>query len=631
MPDALVRGSGHCGLTATMRARGTSLAEQPGMTRPVRISAAFSVVALVASLGSAGCGDHAGSEPSDTGAGDGRDASPPPDAMDAEPHEDAARMADGASPDHAAPGDAGHPSDAGHPADATTPPSPAMVALVSPEPGEWPTYKRDIQHRGLAADMTGDIAPGRACVRWSAAVTGVATRGGGGPVVGVIDGVPTVLVAVDGSCGVGCNNEAPGSVVALRGTDGAVLWSTALPNGSRADPYAPLLADIDADGRRELVVPASFLRDANHVYAFTTEDEGAGAGALQWSFDYTEGDSSEAGPIAADLDGDGVLEVAIGSDTGRSGRRATFYVIDGATGRERASIELPGRADRDPRCEDLNKMDSASPAAARVGDRTLFFTGGWGGSFYALGLDRAGELEIAWEYLIPEDRELPCSIGKDRSAPLIGDIDGDGRDEVVFGTMYEEDAPGGGYDPDIAIFRAATLRALDAATGELVYQRAALGSWKSSPSLGDVDGESAGLEIVGGRVGGVYAVSVPSRPAPGATAELPIDWDVDLSGGTAGNRSSPAIADLDRDGALEVVIQVEAAADDAPAGLFVLRGLDGEVLWSIDAPRLRPGQGYRGGSGSPALADIDADGALEIVYLAADGVVYAIDGACDAH
>src|SRR4029078_3101802 len=81
-----------------------------------------------------------------------------------------------------------------------------------------------------------------------------------------------------------------GYVYALDAATGADVWPrTVLPNGSQSDPYAPLLADVHADGRRELVLASN---NSPYVYALRTEDEGAGkpAGSIQWTFTFPNTD-----------------------------------------------------------------------------------------------------------------------------------------------------------------------------------------------------------------------------------------------------------------------------------------------------------------------------------------------------
>ena len=81
--------------------------------------------------------------------------------------------------------------------DTSGPPLPS--ALASPGPGEWPMFKRDLSHSGLALDMDGAIAHGDVCVLWDHKVSGPDTRAAGGTIVANTAEGWTVFVAVDGS------------------------------------------------------------------------------------------------------------------------------------------------------------------------------------------------------------------------------------------------------------------------------------------------------------------------------------------------------------------------------------------------------------------------------------------------
>jgi len=74
--------------------------------------------------------------------------------------------------------------------------------------------------------------------------------------------------------------------------------------------------------------------------------------------------------------------------------------------------------------------------------------------------------------------------------------------------------------------------------------------------------------------------------------------------------SSPAAADLDRDGQVELI--------GAAYTVFALNGKDGSLKWSLDPPGGRAWPGV-------VLADLDADGDLEIVTAHGGGYVHVID------
>ncbi len=174
-------------------------------------------------------------------------------------------------------------------------------------------------------------------------------------------------------------------------------------------------------------------------------------------------------------------------------------------------------------------------------------------------------------------------------------------------------------------------------------------SGESSPKLANLDDDAA-LEIVYGDADGLLhalngdATELPGFPVQlGRLRSLSETWADNVLGSegyTSGAvptadlassiLSTPAIGDLDGDGALEIV------AVTMEGDLYVVEP-DASVRegWPVGLPDVPSGDPRRGGPAnldsvvergafaSPALVDLDGDGALEIVLPAFDGQVHA--------
>jgi len=152
-----------------------------------------------------------------------------------------------------------------------------------------------------------------------------------------------------------------------------------------------------------------------------------------------------------------------------------------------------------------------------------------------------------------------------------------------------------------------------------------------SVTTGDLYGDGRTDIVFGGTDGIVYAVSpTGSLLWSFSTANALNSAGVTIPTGTT-IRSAPALADLNGDGRLEVVVSVGDIADKRQNGGVVALTHDGRLLW-VKLPMDYGGGGSDYGSpdglrdgvvSSPAIGDIDGDARPEIVVGAFDQRVYA--------
>jgi len=383
------------------------------------------------------------------------------------------------------------------------------------------------------------------------------------PLIGNLDDDPqSELIIGDGA---GC---CTGFLIAVDGVSGLEEWVVTLP-GRQLDRFSkPALADIDLDGRPEILIiggeadsnPTSPLR----IYAFEHD------GQLKWISEslpgtfYLDGvrrsnrELSSAAITVADLDQDGLPEILAAPDFGPAG----YHVWD-HEGRSLFTVAEPGTS-----------VGDGSPTRVTVVD-----------------LDLDGDPEIvvgnvAWSH----DGELlwkrDDNFGHARAStyPLVANLDDDPYPELVR-TRGGLSGPG-----NIVVWNhdGTDMLTPDGDPWEVARP---FGFNTAPITIADVDADGYAdvllplpddvnvFEVLDGRDGSVkWSKSVTTR-SMGAT-----------------------VFDLDRDGFVEVLFIDEAS------NLYVWDGRDGTEKLVLTMNNPRPGD-YT----VPVFADIDADGASELV------------------
>lgn len=371
------------------------------------------------------------------------------------------------------------------------------------------------------------------------------------PAVGKIygDGVPHVVVGY-GGLGRGCD----GGVVAFRGPDGGISWTFSLTAFAKQRKFresfhsvwsSPALGDTDGDGKMEIGF-GSFDRN---VYLLNAN------GTPRWY--YNAADTVWSSPAFANVDDDSNLEMIIGTDISGNSRIRPITLNGGNV--------------------------YAFKTKTRDGKRITF-------------RDKS-----AFVWMRPLDQVI-------YSSPIVAEVlSSNPGPEVIVGS--------GCFFPQNSSDKGGKwVKVLSARTGKVVQTLTTTGCLSSTPAVADID-EDGVLEVIatvnGGRdIGGDGYSRVTAWKA---TSPSPIWSMVPLTNGrndaNGGQFMSPVVADVDGNGSLEVL---------APngAGVSIIEGRTGRQLTcggsSCDGSvfTLYTGDTIRS---TPAVADINLDGVLDIV------------------
>ena len=333
----------------------------------------------------------------------------------------------------------------------------------------------------------------------------------------------------------------------MRAVFAFVLVFALLTTASIRDPSDP----SQAAGGDVAVSRYNMMRTgvATDVGAITTP-------VVLWTF-ATNGTVATS-PLAADVDGDGSVEIVLGefkpgdaADGSRLG-----YILDGS-GNVRYTIPL--------------RHNSVAAAVADLdgdGENDLVYSEGShsdvaGGIGFAVFHGADGS--PTWRFTTPFDGGEGFF-----ASPALTDVDGDGKLDLVAGSMDH------------------TAYALRGTDGSVLWRSPRLDHYvRHSTPLADLDGDGD-LEVTfHTEAGSVYTLDARSGTP---------EWSVDLGDIVA---ATPAVADLDGDGRLDVVYSLVV-----DGGVAALRG-DGSLLWQ----QLVHDFSYR----SPALIDVDGDGLVDVV------------------
>ncbi|NLH79059.1 MAG: hypothetical protein GX465_18725 [Acidobacteria bacterium] len=344
----------------------------------------------------------------------------------------------------------------------------------------------------------------------------------------------------------------------------------------------PAIVDLDGDGDMDVI--------STHSCGGIARDIATGANLPGWPvFLGVQGPDSLLGlspscasPVVGDADGDGLPEVVISrvfTNTSVN-LESTVFMFDHTGGTCKWACNLEPSLDgasvyATPAMCDVNGDDDIDVLVVTAEGYQIYLNGAdstdlWNESGVYLLNGSTGA--ILWETSVSN-----CHI---YGAPVVADLEGDGTNEVIFGTAITS----GGT----------TYRKVHILSGETgsIEHSLPVPDWVMGPvGVGDLDDDGY-LDIVAEVNGGsIYAWS-----GAGSHALLP-GFPVSVTGNTTG---SPTIVDMDADFELEIV----AGTRD---GLLYAINADGSICTGFP---VNTGSGI---PGQVAAGDIDGDGALELV------------------
>ena|GEM_PF-985022 len=360
-------------------------------------------------------------------------------------------------------------------------------------------------------------------------------------------------------------------VYSLNSTNGNDManWPQPTTNPIQSSPSS---ADVDHDGSADIFIGSGdaagecaggglyrFKTDGSIVYKFIASDGGTSCPNPSIHSSAALGDITRDSVADATFGALGLKAWSINSVTAGVNSGWPFYWDD-------TQFASPALADAD---------GDGLTDAIMAGDSSPGPPVDWRGGFVrAL---RGNGTEI-WEYKINEIV---------RSSPSVGDIDGDGIPEVVFGAGNYYVNNGGASD-------ATKIYALNIRTGQLKWSRDLGGQTLASPTLADFNGDGR-LDVAMGTWGG---------DQPGRLFVMNGVNGSDMSGYPRSSIGGIVIgqlstADLTGDGGQDLIVPTGG-------GVYAYDGTTGANLWGIR-------QGFASYQNTPLVRDIDGNGRLDVV------------------
>lgn len=442
------------------------------------------------------------------------------------------------------------------------------------------------------------------------------------------------------------------TLLSARGDTGALQWSYA---GACASDHlgrlwtAPAVADLDGDGDREIVV-------VQHEQIAVLDHEGDPlAEAVPWVANPLapcDGGAEMRTLAVADLDRDGAGEILAARASG--GSIDTWSVFDAELvtrdGWPRLAPGDPGAAwgayNQNLAVGDL-LGDGALEIAASSDVHYLAAFDADGAilpanAIYGPSRPWWSQVGVHFDHAVDLRGYANCDAGPPLeprpnfadAPPSIGDLDGDGVNEiVVVGGFY--DCRTANYDQLFQvpmIFRADRTRwsnasfdwttppTPDASFAPLSIDYDVIETAETNPVLADLDGDGVQEILYASYDGRVHAYWL-DRTEHGA-------WPFDVTTTPTERRfaSEPAVVDLDADGDAEVLFATWPEKGKNLRGDLVVVDATGIEIARVPLPV--SAQSWDGALGAPTVANLDADPALEVVVNTAHTglVAYEIPG-----
>ncbi len=213
-----------------------------------------------------------------------------------------------------------------------------------------------------------------------------------------------------------------GAVLVLNGSTGRVLWE--VPREQRGLGASARLGDLDGDGLAELYVGQCVQSTVgSSVYSFR---DGYAAPRTLWQVPSSTQRCGTQNDLLADVDGDGMREVVIAQgDT-------TMRVLDGRSGVLRWEVPAPASGSFTQRSIPLavNVDDDPAPELVVVTNTIRSGTPGFGArrvAVYDPPRPTQSTATLLWEAV----QAQPEGGGLAFTPDSVGDLDGDGRPELV--------------------------------------------------------------------------------------------------------------------------------------------------------------------------------------------------------